>query len=773
MSRIIVKNLPGAATEDTIREFFAPKGTITDIRLLRKKDGTSRRFAFVGFKTDGEAAEAARYFDNAFMNMSRLSVQIAKALGDETLVTQHERRRRKREAAEFERRRMAKREWPQEEPKDEQFERYKRVMLPKKLASWQNEDGECDAASDESSDEDAVDMRDNSKHGAQDVPELEAAQEAIEDSKVERNVPEVSDGASDFDWLKARQQRIKENGEKPEPRTEEAAPPPPATQSASSAAGDSNTQTILQTGRLFIRNLSYFCTEDELHAAFVKFGEVKEVSIPLDTRTDKSKGIAYVRFEEPENALLAYENMDGRPFQGRLMHIIGARDKQAHELDEIDLMNMPVRKKRLLLKRQEASKAQFSWNSLYLNKDAVLDATAAKLGISKSELVDPHSSSMAVKQALSESSMLQSIQNYFRNKGIDLAAFDTRETTDKVILVKNLPFNTQVHEIASLFHQCGEIERLLMPPEGAVAIIQFKSSSAGQNAFTTLAYRRLGNSILYLQKAPLAVLKELESKNVASESLATAQPVEILSAADVLEVAPETEELDAAPRSLYVKNLSFSTSVDGLSALFKPLDGFVGAQIKTRPDAKHPGRVLSMGYGFIEFRTGKQALVASKSMTGAVLDGHKLEIKLSSHGMSAAKTGPGAKKAANSTKIVVKNVPFEVTRKDLQELFGTFGKLRSVRLPRKFDKQSRGFAFVEYSNSKDAQHAMTSLAGTHLLGRRLVLQFAAADAEDPEAEIEAMEKKVRRQVDAEALASAQQLAKFKPVEALEGDDESE
>jgi len=40
-------------------------------------------------------------------------------------------------------------------------------------------------------------------------------------------------------------------------------------------------------------------TEDVLHAAFIPFGDIKEVSIPLDYRENKNRGFGFVSFYEP------------------------------------------------------------------------------------------------------------------------------------------------------------------------------------------------------------------------------------------------------------------------------------------------------------------------------------------------------------------------------------------------------------------------------------------------------------------------------------------
>ncbi|KAG8215451.1 hypothetical protein J3R82DRAFT_9067 [Butyriboletus roseoflavus] len=97
MSRLIVKNLPLNLTQERLRKHFerrdAPPGTITDIKIAHKPDGTSRRFAFVGFKTDKEAAAARDWFDRTFIDSARLSVTIVEGTKDAPTPRPNKRRR--------------------------------------------------------------------------------------------------------------------------------------------------------------------------------------------------------------------------------------------------------------------------------------------------------------------------------------------------------------------------------------------------------------------------------------------------------------------------------------------------------------------------------------------------------------------------------------------------------------------------------------------------------------------------------------------------------
>lgn len=53
----------------------------------------------------------------------------------------------------------------------------------------------------------------------------------------------------------------------------------------------------------------------------------------------------------------------------------------------------------------------------------------------------------------------------------------------------------------------------------------------------------------------------------------------------------------------------------------------------------------------------------------------------------------------------------------------------ACRLPKKFDGNHRGFAFLEFTTKQEAANALEGVGGTHLYGRRVVVEYAQADAE--------------------------------------------
>ena len=78
-SRIIVKNLPQYVDENRMKVHFSQKGEITDVKIVRdKQNNKSRQFGFVGYKSEGEAKAAIRYFNNSYMDTRKLEVSLAR-----------------------------------------------------------------------------------------------------------------------------------------------------------------------------------------------------------------------------------------------------------------------------------------------------------------------------------------------------------------------------------------------------------------------------------------------------------------------------------------------------------------------------------------------------------------------------------------------------------------------------------------------------------------------------------------------------------------------
>lgn len=74
MSRLIVKNLPCKISENRLRALFSEFGELTDVQLKFTKDKKFRRFAFIGFRYKEDASAARKFYNNSFIDTSKIEV---------------------------------------------------------------------------------------------------------------------------------------------------------------------------------------------------------------------------------------------------------------------------------------------------------------------------------------------------------------------------------------------------------------------------------------------------------------------------------------------------------------------------------------------------------------------------------------------------------------------------------------------------------------------------------------------------------------------------
>jgi RNA recognition motif-containing protein len=80
--------------------------------------------------------------------------------------------------------------------------------------------------------------------------------------------------------------------------------------------------------KLFVGNLSFDVTENDLQDAFVAFGPVSEVNLMTDRSTGRSRGFAFVTMATPEGAQAAIQGMAGKDLKGRALTVNEARPRE-------------------------------------------------------------------------------------------------------------------------------------------------------------------------------------------------------------------------------------------------------------------------------------------------------------------------------------------------------------------------------------------------------------------------------------------------------------
>ena len=80
--------------------------------------------------------------------------------------------------------------------------------------------------------------------------------------------------------------------------------------------------------KLFVGNLSYDVTENDLQDLFAQYGTVIEVNLMLDRVSGRSRGFAFVTMETKEAADAATQALNGNNWQGRNLSVNEARPRE-------------------------------------------------------------------------------------------------------------------------------------------------------------------------------------------------------------------------------------------------------------------------------------------------------------------------------------------------------------------------------------------------------------------------------------------------------------
>ncbi|VDM63460.1 unnamed protein product [Angiostrongylus costaricensis] len=728
-TRLIVKSLPSNCTEEKLRAFFKKYGTLSDCTLKYTTEGKFRKFAFVGFDNAENAKKALKETHLSYMDSSRLQVEECKPFGDAN----------------------KPRAWSQYSKDSSAYKR-------------KHDDGST-------------------------LLETAAGERTFGGTAEKKR--KLDPEYRDFLWT----QGI--NCNEPQKR--------------------SGTENAVDSDELLKELLKGITGDTKLSLIFsglpasIKQKNLKEWLTPLTISKAK------VEDEFPDTTAHNKDNEDipvsRETEEGRMMHIIpgSERREKPYEMKPREYEKTSYKKEKIAKLKINAGKVH-SWNSLFLGPNAVADTLAERLGIGKSDLINSEIgesstlfvevvfSSAGVRLALAETKLVRETREFFIASGVCLDAFSrpAANRSNMVIIAKNLPANVKVEELQRMFGKFGEVDKVLMPPEGGIsAIIAMSNSNDAKKAFQALAYSRFHTQPLYLEWAPGDVFgkpvekrpeatcevdvqiseaeRSVKKKNkremtyeerkhermrrkkgkadVQDEnamepevtSLNSAQPSSIEGISVEGEKSSDPQPISEGFNSndseavepgstVFVKNLSFETTDENLAKLFRVKYRIKFAQISKKLNPADPGKSLSMGFGFIQFYTQDEAQRAIKEMQGELLDGHCLELKISHRELNdkdaLKRKLVAALEQGDCTKLLIRNIPFQASIKEIESLFSSFGEVKSIRIPKKIGNrnQHRGFGFVDFISIGEAKRAFEALVhSTHIYGRRLVLEWAKQD----------------------------------------------
>ncbi|MDJ0590584.1 MAG: RNA-binding protein [Pleurocapsa sp. MO_226.B13] len=84
---------------------------------------------------------------------------------------------------------------------------------------------------------------------------------------------------------------------------------------------------------IYVGNLNYEVTQEDLNEVFGEYGTVKRVYLPTDRETGRKRGFGFVEMETDEQETEAISTLDGAEWMGRTIRVNKARPRESSSSD--------------------------------------------------------------------------------------------------------------------------------------------------------------------------------------------------------------------------------------------------------------------------------------------------------------------------------------------------------------------------------------------------------------------------------------------------------
>ncbi|KAF0700061.1 Aste57867_9402 [Aphanomyces stellatus] len=496
--------------------------------------------------------------------------------------------------------------------------------------------------------------------------------------------------------------------------------------SSTRARGASMSTTV------FVRNLAYGTTQQQLEELFGDIGPVKKVSVIKDkgrAKTDMTtRGFAFVKFAMEADAQAAMDKLNNTDYLGRKLCIDIAQEKKgpkplAHQKQPV----APVEKS-----QQHAEEA----------KPDVMDEptkAAKKEKKAKAESVEP----VDEQVELTESKKSKKKKMYTK-EGDDEEDVVEEEVVDK----KKKKAKKAAKEDEDIVVEEEVVDKKKKKAKKAAKDAPLEEEPIKVEEHVTASKkdkkqkkRKLSEDV---EDEPVKKEAKVEPKKqvvVKDEVKQEDDPNHVQSERnarrrqhrELLRKMNERKEVTASSeeKSIAIYGLGAEVTEKALRIKMKKVGD--ATKIEWKEDIVNGA---SQHVAYVEWATVANKLKALEKLDQHVFKGHTMTVR----GLESTTTGLSQK---DGVRLIVRNLQFDVKDADLDKLFGKHGPLAEVRVVRlpvdaaaasaddgKVNLgRSRGFGFVQFKNKVDAQQAIEALNNFKLKGREMVVDYAVAKSE--------------------------------------------
>jgi multiple RNA-binding domain-containing protein 1 len=324
-SRLIVKNVPKHYTEERLRETFSKMGSVTDCKLMSRK-GKARLFGFIGYKSEAEAGKAKEYFNNTYLDTSRVAVEFAYPQNSPHLPRAWSRFSTDSSAYLLQHRsesqKVTARQTAAKKAEDEKEGAASLEDIAKKKAKYKKfiEYISKKQAAKQSWNDVFKNFVETEEAAAEDAAQSESSAPKPVEKQEPLSLEKTTKGGKITTTKIAKTRKAGVSEVKTHIKFAETKAPLDTTtvvqaQKAAIVQTANADEALVDENRLYVMNLPFETTEYELNEKFGTYGNIEGISIPKMRGTGQGKGYAYVAYTTAESAIDAYAHLDQTVFQ--------------------------------------------------------------------------------------------------------------------------------------------------------------------------------------------------------------------------------------------------------------------------------------------------------------------------------------------------------------------------------------------------------------------------------------------------------------------------
>ncbi|KAK0404592.1 hypothetical protein QR680_017529 [Steinernema hermaphroditum] len=179
--------------------------------------------------------------------------------------------------------------------------------------------------------------------------------------------------------------------------------------------------------------------------------------------------------------------------------------------------------------------------------------------------------------------------------------------------------------------------------------------------------------------------------------------------------------------NIFIKNLDKGIDTKSIYDTFSMFGSILSCKVAQDEEGN------SKGYGFIHFETEEAAQKAIDKVNGMLLEGKKVFVgKFQARAARLREMGETTRRFTN---VFVKNFGEELTKEKLEEMFGKYGSITSCAVMSDDEGKSKGFGFVAFERSEDAEKAVTEMNDFEILSDRKLVVCRAQKKSERQAEL--------------------------------------